>query len=359
MKKIRTASAAILMSGGALFSQTQENLLPESGNVGIGTSNPTVKLDVHGHVNIDSSLVVKDSITIRRAARVLQDMTVEGNTAMQAAAVAQDLKVEGNAYFSQNTTTTGAIYYPNPAQLSTLRDKKIVVFDPTTGALKVGNVSLLHQAIYSLNTCVDANNPVWSSGPGKLFINCPAVKVGIGTDSPQYDLDVRGNGYFSSGIRLGSIPSNTTITSVALIEAERSENATAPWVRMSVRKSNGTNETRFRVDKDGLVYCTSLKVRLSTAIPVPDYVFKPDYALMPLSDLKAYVQQNSHLPNIPAESELRETGLNIEEMQLKLLEKVEELTLYIIDLDAQNQAFNAQNAVLTQEVAQLKAAISK
>jgi len=359
MQKIRTASVAILMSGGAFFSQAQENVLPETGNVGIGTSNPISKLDVHGSVNIESSLVVKDSIVIRRAARVLEDMTVEGNTAMQAAAVAQDLKVEGNAYFSQNTTTTGAMYYPNPAQLSTLQDKKIVLFDPATGALKVGSVNLLQQTLYNFTTCVDANNPVWSSGPGKLFINCPSVKVGIGTQTPGNELDVRGTGYFSSGIRLGNIPSNPAITNVALIEAERSESATTPWVRMSVRKANGTNETRFRVDKDGLVYCTSLKVRLSTAIPVPDYVFKPDYQLMSLPALQAYVRQNSHLPNVPSESELRETGMNLEEMQLKLLEKVEELTLYVIGLDAQNRAFNEQHAVLTQEVAQLKAAISK
>jgi hypothetical protein len=359
MQKILTASVAIFISGGALFSQSQENVLPEIGNVGIGTNNPASKLDVKGNVNIDSSLVVRDSIVVRKDARILQDMTVEGNTELQGAAVAQDLKVDGNAYFLQGNTTSGTIYYPGAAQLTTLQDKKILIFDPTSAALKVGSVGLLQQTLYSLNTCTDANNPVWSSGPGKMFINCPSVKVAIGHQAPLYDLDVRGNGYFSSGIRIGNVVSSTAITSAALIEAERTESATAPWIRMSVRKSNGSNETRFRVDKDGLVYCTSLKVRLSSAIPVPDYVFKPDYALMPLPALGQYVQQNSHLPNVPSESELREEGMNLEEMQLKLLEKVEELTLYVIGLDAQNRAFNEQHAVLTQEVAQLKAAISK
>jgi len=63
---------------------------------------------------------------------------------------------------------------------------------------------------------------------------------------------------------------------------------------------------------------------------VPDYVFAPEYDLMPLGKLQSFITENSHLPNVPSANEVNEGGLNMTEMQLKLLEKIEELTLYTL-----------------------------
>jgi hypothetical protein len=68
-----------------------------------------------------------------------------------------------------------------------------------------------------------------------------------------------------------------------------------------------------------------------TTLNVPDYVFDNDYQLMPLSELKEFVSQQKHLPNVPSEKEIKENSLNLTEMQMRLLEKIEELTLYTID----------------------------
>jgi hypothetical protein len=68
----------------------------------------------------------------------------------------------------------------------------------------------------------------------------------------------------------------------------------------------------------------------------PDYVFEPDYNLMPLSDLRAYIRQERHLPDIPSAQQVKEQGgHNMTELQLKLLEKIEELTLYVLKLEAE------------------------
>lgn len=64
-----------------------------------------------------------------------------------------------------------------------------------------------------------------------------------------------------------------------------------------------------------------------------DYVFSPNYTLMNLSDIERFVEKNKHLPNIPSAKEVSEKGIDVWEMNNKLLEKVEELTLYIIDLN--------------------------
>ena len=64
---------------------------------------------------------------------------------------------------------------------------------------------------------------------------------------------------------------------------------------------------------------------------VPDYVFAEDYRLMPLSEVEAFIAVNRHLPRIPSAGEIAQRGLNMTEMQMALLEKVEELTLYTLE----------------------------
>jgi len=67
------------------------------------------------------------------------------------------------------------------------------------------------------------------------------------------------------------------------------------------------------------------------ASAVPDYVFQPDYKLMPLAQLEQYVKTEKHLPNVPKASEIQDNGVNLGEFQMKLLEKIEELTLYTVE----------------------------
>jgi len=67
--------------------------------------------------------------------------------------------------------------------------------------------------------------------------------------------------------------------------------------------------------------------------PWPDYVFEPKHRLMPLSDLEWYINKNKHLPNIPSASDIKENGLSLAEINAQLVKKVEELTLYIIELN--------------------------
>ena len=64
----------------------------------------------------------------------------------------------------------------------------------------------------------------------------------------------------------------------------------------------------------------------------PDYVFKPEYKLRSLSELAAYIETNGHLPNVPKAEEVERNGQDLGHIQQKLLEKIEELTLYVIEL---------------------------
>jgi hypothetical protein len=82
--------------------------------------------------------------------------------------------------------------------------------------------------------------------------------------------------------------------------------------------------SKFRVDNVGNIFSAG------TQLAVPDYVFEPNYNLMPLSDLADYVEANKHLPNIPSEADIKKNGINHSALLMGLLEKTEENTLYLI-----------------------------
>lgn len=74
----------------------------------------------------------------------------------------------------------------------------------------------------------------------------------------------------------------------------------------------------------------------------PDYVFNSDYKLTPLNEVETYISQNGHLPGIPSEKEILKSGINMKAMNIKMMEKIEELTLYIIELEKKINKLNLQ-----------------
>lgn len=85
----------------------------------------------------------------------------------------------------------------------------------------------------------------------------------------------------------------------------------------------------------------------------PDYVFEPGYDLMPLSDLRSYIGENGHLPGVPSAGDVTEQGgVNMSRLQLTLLEKVEELTLYTLE---QDRLITEQTALLQELAARAEA----
>jgi hypothetical protein len=82
---------------------------------------------------------------------------------------------------------------------------------------------------------------------------------------------------------------------------------------------------------------------------VPDYVFEPGYPLMSLDELRAFVAEEKHLPNMPNAEQIMQGGLNVTDFQMRLLEKVEELTLYTLIQDEQLHVQQQQIESLQQE----------
>jgi hypothetical protein len=372
MKKITCLlSLSALLISGQLFAQ--ENIIPENGNVGIGTGSalPSARLQVAGSTRIDSTLVVGDSVFMSSSARV-----------------GADLKVEGD------------LYLPNIQQLNGLNNENILVSGENGKTFKFSAPRLI-DFVYSRN-CSGANgivpSPTWANGPNKLFSECPEVFVGIATNAPTRHLDVRGdikttahlwaNSSISIGADMNTFSKFNIVNTnrTAAIQASTVGN-TKPYQRLmffeynnadtkilevvntttgiipfalhsngAMDIHNGTDRIfhlgtegslelksgglqTFKVETNGMIRGRRMKLDLNTWA---DYVFEPTYQLMPLSEVEAFVKKEKHLPNVPSEQELKAQGADVMEMNKMLMEKVEELTLYLIQQNKDTEELKKQ-----------------
>jgi len=97
----------------------------------------------------------------------------------------------------------------------------------------------------------------------------------------------------------------------------------------------------------GKILCKEVEV--TDNVPRSDYVFAKDYKLLSLSEVEKYVQENSHLPNIPSAEEFKKNGYKVGDMDNMLLEKIEELTLYVIDQNKRIEMLEKENKALKKE----------
>ncbi|GAB3423653.1 hypothetical protein [Niabella aquatica] len=106
----------------------------------------------------------------------------------------------------------------------------------------------------------------------------------------------------------------------------------------------GTATPSEKLSVNGKIRAKEIKVETSNW---PDYVFKPSYQLMPLHEVAHFIKQNGHLPGVPSAKEAERDGINLGANQVVLLRKIEELTLYIIEMEERLQ--EKDNAIVLQD----------
>ena len=108
----------------------------------------------------------------------------------------------------------------------------------------------------------------------------------------------------------------------------------------------GTNNPQSTLDIRGKIIANEVEIKVYTGA---DFVFEPDYILKPLNEVESFIKENKHLPDIPSEKEVIKNGISVGEMQAKLLQKIEELTLYVIDLKKENESIKQELKGLRKE----------
>ena len=114
--------------------------------------------------------------------------------------------------------------------------------------------------------------------------------------------------------------------------------------KVAIGVTNNTLVGNHKLYIGGSVLCEELVVKLQANWA--DYVFSPQYKLKPLSEVKAYIAENSHLPDVPAACEVEEKGVATGEMLTIQMKKIEELTLYMIQMEERIKELEAQNKML-------------
>lgn len=178
--------------------------------------------------------------------------------------------------------------------------------------------------------------------------------VGIGYNGPSYGrpLNIEGGGmnfYYNVSTYGGSI----------FPGSDGAMNMWAPSSSINLQPTTGavtigtyTPATGYLLSIDGKLICEEARVQLSGSWP--DYVFNEDYKLRPLDELETIIKNQKHLPNIPPAAQVEKEGIDLGGMNKKLIEKIEELTLYVIDLNKKYNELNEDNKLLKAEINQLK-----
>lgn len=109
----------------------------------------------------------------------------------------------------------------------------------------------------------------------------------------------------------------------------------------------GTLNPGYKLDVRGTIRAMEEKVDVN--VPA-DYVFAENYPLRPLDEVETFVKKNQHLPGIPSAKVIQESGWELGEMSNKLLEKIEELTLYVIELKKENDSMKKEILELKKSV---------
>ncbi|RWX00996.1 hypothetical protein [Flavobacterium cerinum] len=120
-----------------------------------------------------------------------------------------------------------------------------------------------------------------------------------------------------------------------------------------VRIGNGLNDIKtpdgYTLFVEEGILTEKVKVAVKTTANWADYVFAEDYKLMPLTEVEQFTKNNKHLPNVPSAKQMVENGLDVAQMDAKLMEKVEELTLYLIEQNKQIELLKTEIKTLKEQ----------
>lgn len=325
------------------------------GKFGIGTSNPIEKLHVEGSLLLDAyqsgnqkGLFFREGFSATNKYNLSILTYDDGDNSPDAL----DINAYDGIYFNTGSNSR------NPRMtIKGNGNVGIGTTDPLSKLTVSGHVNIGGEGNYRLRTRHIDGKDYQSRALGSLYLNYntgnhvlvgfggqdsnfyASGNVGIGTTNPSAKLDVVGviktshqDGRYVNLFTSGD--GNSYINIAGGSETSRFGFQVDGSSKMSIMKDGtvgiGTNNTQgYKLGVKGKIAAEEVKVALYNGWP--DYVFKEDYNLPTLQEVEQHISENGHLENIPSAAEVAENGIQLGEMNKKLLEKIEQLTLYMIE----------------------------
>jgi hypothetical protein len=323
---LRVAKITLLLLGCQLVSIAQTawqtngtTLYYNGGGVGVGTSTPSpYLLDVHGYVHTNLMFIADAPSALAPGAWIRGFSSGSGNMILQAnAGTAAAFWLSASGVFKIGGTgstepTSGAINISTGGAvgIGTTVPANLVDIETNTqlDGLKIGyNSSGMVRLHPNSLTGGAYNNIVQNGDAGIIFGTTGTVPPGFGYVIAPWSPNLGGLRMTSSG---------------------------------NVLIGKGTQiNTSYVLDVNGNVRANEVVVNTTGA----DFVFDSAYHLPDLSMVAAYIRTNHHLPQIRSAAEMEKDGLKLGEDQIRLLQKIEELTLYIIDQNKRLEELKLQN----------------
>lgn len=377
-----------------------------SGNVGIGNNSPAYKLDVAGDINIATGNYLRvNGIRILRdnpnsgdnnvflgdytdtasspgfrstavGSYALSQNTAGYNTAVGSTSMRYNTTGTSNAAFGekamQNNTTgstnsalgSGAMQNNSTGSKNTAVGFQSLFTNTASFNTAVGYYSLNKNTSGSSNTAIGLQS-LYLNTTGQndvaLGANCLfGNTTGNDNTAVGFGLFTNSTGNENTGVGFGALggnssgTGNTALGSNADVSVNNLTNATAIGYYAKVAQSNslilggtgsyavkvgiGTTSPQYTLSVNGTIQAKEVRVETGWS----DFVFEKSYKLRSLNDVEKYINQNHHLPEIPSASDIQKNGLAVADVQTKMMQKIEELTLYIIQLQKEIDALKSK-----------------
>ena len=292
------------------------------GSVGIGTTTPSYELDVNGTINATALLVGGQPLVTGLWTQTGSDVYYStGKVGIGIAAPEQNLHI------NQSTSAESYLHFTNL----------------TTGVAATDGMDIGVNAneIATLWNRENTDMVFGTNGVERLRIKNDG-RIGVGTGSPGYALDING----------------TVNASELLINGQAVNLAPDVWGQNGAiayytagNVGIGVDSPTEMLEVNGKVKTREVNVTLNGW---PDYVFEPTYSLPTLKEVETHIQKEKHLPNVPSAADVKESGVNLGEMQSILLKKIEELTLYTIEMKKEVDQLKKENKELSTRLKQIE-----
>ncbi|MCC6447061.1 MAG: hypothetical protein IT215_00035, partial [Chitinophagaceae bacterium] len=383
----QTGNVATIMNNenSSLILGTNNNnqiTITNGGAVGVGTTTPTTKLDVNGQIRMQGGSPGAGKLMTSDANGVGSWSTAAGAGLVSGSGTNNYVPKFTNA----NTIGNSHIYALSDAVgIGTTSPGAKVHVRGTDGnylygLFENGSTSGDRSALIGVRSCAPAKNNTLYYGVGgtgnglsqtanQFYIENVGKGVRFSIDtfgrakignlsSPYSTLNIGGNSSYdtaSVSFQTGGELFNIRLNASGQMEFVPNNSTPTGTAAMTIDDENGgrvaigtvaSMPTGYKLYvKDGIL-TERLKVAVNGSGNWADYVFAEDYNLLPLDHVEAFIKENKHLPNVPSAEAMAENGLDVATMDAKLMEKIEELTLYLIEMKKEIKSLKAENETI-------------